>query len=92
MQMKPEESADLRIVGATDELPAPMLYMAGPNMPEAEAQAIVNAILDFAQNTDSGKRFMESTHYQGMEKPTNAEMKQLDPFLPALVKALQEKP
>jgi phosphonate transport system substrate-binding protein len=92
MQMKPEEQAELRIIGKTAELPAPMLYLAGPSLSDADAQAISNAIIDFAHNTESGRRFMESTRYEGMEKPSAAELKQLDAFIPPLERALQEKP
>ncbi len=91
LQMKAEERAELRPIATTKTLPMPLIFMAGPDMPGAEAQAIGNAILDFAK-TEEGKRFLETTRYQDIEPTSEAEMKQLDPYLPALERALSEKP
>lgn len=92
MQLKPEERAELRQLGVTEQLPAPFVILAGPTMPEAEALAIRQAILDFAEKTPAGKGFLERTGYQGFEAATETDMKHLDPFLPGLEKKLQEKP
>lgn len=92
LQMKPEEKDQLRAIGQTAEMPAPFIFMAGPAMPEAESRAIKAAILDFAQKTEAGKAFMESTHFQALEVPGEADMSQIDPYLPALERALNAKP
>lgn len=91
MSLKPEERQGLKIIGESAELPTPMVYLAGPRMSEKDAKAIRQAILDFAANTDEGKRFLEATRYDGLEIADEGDMKQLDPYIPLLERALKAR-
>jgi phosphonate transport system substrate-binding protein len=89
--MDAELRAQLRVLGTTAELPAPMAWMAAPRVPATEAEAIARALMDFA-NTAAGRAFLADVGFQGIEPLDDAELGRADPYLPPLRRALAEPP
>ncbi|MGE5504544.1 MAG: phosphate/phosphite/phosphonate ABC transporter substrate-binding protein [Actinomycetota bacterium] len=87
--LDPDLRSRLRVLGTTAELPAPMAWMAAPQLPAAQVAALSKAVLDFA-GTEAGRQFMATMGYQGMEALDEDEMRRADPYLPALRRALAE--
>lgn len=90
LQLPSDQRGALRQIGMTAELPAPMIILAAPGLDKARMEAIRAAILDFAERTPEGRRFMATTHLQGWEIPSAEELEALDRYLPALQRALAE--
>lgn len=91
LQMSAEIRGQLRVVAETAALPAPLVILAGPVLANEDAEAIRTAVVEFTERTEEGRRFMESTHYRAMEVPAEADLERLDPYLPALERALADK-
>jgi phosphonate transport system substrate-binding protein len=92
LQLPDDIRGRLRAIGETAELPAPMVILTGPGVSDAQAEIIRAAVLDFAERTPEGRAFMETTRLGAWEFPSESEMQELDRYLPALQRALAERP
>jgi len=79
-------STDLK--GDIPGIAAPIIYMLNPDISIQSQLKLQQLILDFVNNTVTGKKFVDSFGYGGLRTISEDEMKQLDPFIPSLRKAL----
>ena len=72
----------LRILGSTQKVPN-VMFMAGPNLPEAEYRQLRQAMLSFTAK-GAGQEFFEMTGYVDMVEITDNDMQALLPFVAQL--------
>jgi phosphonate transport system substrate-binding protein len=57
------------------------MYLAHPKTPRREVANMTRLLLEFAENTPEGKKFMADTGHLGLRPPSTREMKSLDPYV-----------
>lgn len=85
-QMPPDVRDGVKILAASGNVPHQMV-MAHPRYSAAEVARFRNLLLEF-QATPEGRRFMESYKFGGVRPVSDAEMKQLDPYVAETKKML----
>lgn len=81
----------LKVIAATRQ-EISMMVLAHPGLSKSLSSKIVQSILDFANKTPEGKKFVELGDYAGFQVPTSGEMKRLDRFMPELKMMLKQTP
>jgi len=81
LQQMPEElKNNIRILATSNEV-APTMYLAHPKTPRREVDDMTRLLLEFAENTPEGRKFMSDTGLIGLRPPAAAEMKRLDSYV-----------
>ncbi len=79
-QMPEDQKGEVRALAITGEI-TPLVIIANPKVPKAEVSEMSKLILDFTRHTHDGARFMKKVAWEGLETPTEKDMKALDPFV-----------
>lgn len=66
-----------------------LMYLANLRIPAGEVEEMTEVLLEFAEKTPEGKAFIANMDYDGLHKPSAAEMGQLDPYVQDLKKLLK---
>lgn len=88
-QMPQELKGSVRTLATSNEVP-PIMYLARPKTPRREVAHMTRLLLEFAENTPEGKKFMSDTGHLGLRPPTASEMKSLDPYVSDLKTLLRK--
>lgn len=89
-QMSQELKMSVRILATSGAVP-PIMFLAHPQTPRREVADMTALLLEFAENTPEGKKFMSDTGYLGLRPPTAKEMKDLDPYVSDLKILLRKR-
>ena len=89
--MRQNTKVRLRIVGETERIPYPIVFMANPAEDPQKAQEIGNLLVDFFGNTEQGRRIVEKTSYKEMIIPVESDLVYFNPMLPKLRRLINEK-
>jgi len=81
-QMPADIRDGLQLFAALPAVPG-IIWLASPHL-KRELLRLKWTVLNFSPNLPEGKKFFETTGYQGMREITPEEMKSLDPYLPYL--------
>ncbi len=87
-QMPADEKGKVRVLAMTGEV-TPLVWLANPEVPRKEISDMSRIILDFAENTRDGAKFMKKLAWHGLRAPTEKEMQSLDPYVAELNKLLK---
>lgn len=79
-QMPQELKSSVRTLATSNEVP-PIMYLAHPKALRREVADMTRLLLEFAENTLEGRKFMIDTGHLGLRPPTAGEMKSLDPYV-----------
>lgn len=79
-QMPQELKMSVRTLATSAAVPH-ITFLAHPKTPRQEVANMTRLLLEFADNTPEGKKFMSDTGYLGLRPPTSMEMKSLDPYV-----------
>ena len=79
-----------QLSGALPGRAAPIIYLVSPELDRTASNRLAEIILDFANNSEAGRRFIDQFGYQGLRRLSSDEMHSLDAFLPALRRQLGE--
>lgn len=82
-QMPDALRASVRELGRTQEVPH-VMYLARKDMPKPEVERLTALILEFAERTPEGRRFIEDTGYVGLRRVSADELRKLDPYVEEL--------
>ncbi|MCP4042428.1 MAG: phosphate/phosphite/phosphonate ABC transporter substrate-binding protein [Gammaproteobacteria bacterium] len=90
--MRKKITSNLIVLGRTEEVPSPVIFIANPKLPKTDHKRLQAAIIGFQSSGDIGEEFFKRFGYAGMGIPSDEEMGFLDRFLPATRKILGHKP
>ncbi|WP_460021476.1 phosphate/phosphite/phosphonate ABC transporter substrate-binding protein [Magnetospira thiophila] len=85
--MAPETIDRLRVIGNTVDEPIFILFLAAPQVEDAEVQAVRQALLDFAAS-DEGRAFAQATGYGHIAPVSSDDLTSLDRYLGSVRRAL----
>ena len=81
LKQMPDNIKDrVKVLAKTRET-MPAVYLANPKVPAEEVRKMTQILLDFAERTPEGVKFMKDLGYQGLRPPTDAEMQSIDPLV-----------
>ncbi len=89
--MRQTTKVNLRIVGETDQIPYPVVFMANPSEDPQKVEEIGSLLSGFFANTEQGRRIVEKKSYKEMIIPVESDLAYFDPMLPKLRKLIHEK-
>lgn len=87
LQLPPDQRAGLTMLARSDVVPHVMI-LARRDMGAGETERFARLIREFVEQTPEGREFIDRLGYLGLRPPTDAELKSLDAYLPALRAAL----
>lgn len=87
--IEPDIRDRLRPLAYTGEMPVASVFMAGPRLPAAEADALRAALLAFA-GSDAGRGFLKRAGYDGIVPIASDGLAPFDRFLPAVRRLLAQ--
>ncbi|MCG8006610.1 MAG: phosphate/phosphite/phosphonate ABC transporter substrate-binding protein [Candidatus Thiodiazotropha lotti] len=73
-----------QISGTLPGRTAPIIYQVSPELDKTSSARLAEIILDFANNSEAGRKFIDQFGYQGLRPTNHDDMQSLNPFLPAL--------
>jgi phosphonate transport system substrate-binding protein len=82
-QMPENVRNNLRVIATSPPVPH-MIYLANKQVPPAEVEKMVAILLDFSADTKRSEVFFKQTGFLGYARPTDDEMKNLDPYVAEL--------
>ncbi len=88
-QLSQEDQAQLRILAQTPAHPT-QYYIAHKRLGARQLEQIQTALVQFANSTEAGQKFIAENQLEGMLKSNGEELKKLDPFVNE-VKTLQKQ-
>ncbi|CCQ73162.1 Conserved protein of unknown function. Putative periplasmic protein involves in signal transduction [Magnetospira sp. QH-2] len=88
--MAPETTERLRVIGNTVDVAAFILFLAAPEVPEAEVKAVQSALFEFARS-DAGQAFAKATGYGHIIPVASDDLTILDRYLDPVRKALESR-
>lgn len=88
-QMPPEFEAAVKVIATTQRTPH-VFYLANHKLPSGEISRIKRIVLEFAENTPEGRRFIARLNHQGLVRPDPGDLESMDPYV-AQLKALLGK-
>ena len=86
-QMPENIRNSLRIIATSPPVPH-MIYLANKNVPTDEVERMTSILLDFSDDTTRSEVFFHGTGFLGYVRPTDTEMKNLDPYVIELKRLL----
>lgn len=89
-QLPQEQQDGLRIIGTSATLPT-QYYLAHKRLGGRQIEQIRSALLQFAEKTPAGQKFIEDSHYGGIRASNGAELKKMDIFSLEVKRLLTEK-
>jgi len=91
MQMPEEQRQGLRVLAQTAEVPH-VMFLSGPRVPAKDADRFADLMRQFVEQSEDGRRFIDSLGYVGLRAPTEQELRSLDPYVDGLKAALAKQP
>ncbi len=86
-QMPENVRNSLRIIATSPAVPH-MIYLANKNVPADEVERMTAILMEFSADTTRSEDFFKGTGFLGYVRPTDTEMKNLDPYVTELKRLL----